>query len=189
MLDYRAMSKLWLSGRCRSATRPIERMVTNHCVRVGEILAGRKGVWLAMVLVLCFYLAFVVVTRPSSYGLTLQPDGRTMWVVIRLLTFSFWLTLAALLLGVRSQIAWRSFAYAFLATCALAVAIAPSIVSSSASYASVAGTIGLYAAASGFVCITATRPLHAAVLGALLFLLQLLLDAAGHFLSGQFRLH
>jgi hypothetical protein len=155
-----------------------------------ESLTGRRGVWVAMAFLFCFYVAFVVFTHPSSYGLTLQPDGHTTWAVIRLLTFSFWLALAALLLRARrSPIAWRSFAYAFLASCALAIAVAPSLVSSAASYVSVAGTIVMYALASGFVCITATRPLRALVLGALLFPIQLLIDATGHLLSGQFRLH
>ena len=153
-------------------------------------LTDRTGVWIAMALLFCCYVAFVAVTHPSSYGLTVQPGGHTAWAVTRLLTFSLWLTLATLLLSVRrSPIAWRSFACAFLGTCALAIAMAPSLVPSAASYVSVAGTIGMYALASGFVCITATRPLRALVLGALLFPIQLLLDAAGHLLSGQFRLH
>jgi hypothetical protein len=143
-----------------------------------------------MALLFCFYVAFVIFTDPSSYGLTLQPDGHTTWAVIRLLTFGLWLALAALLLNARrSPIAWRSFSYAFVGSCALAIAIAPSLVPSAASYVSVVGTIAMYAFVAGFVCITATRPLLAFVLGALFFPIQLLLDAAGHLLSGQFRLH
>ena len=107
-----------------------------------------------------------------------------------MLTFGFWLVLAALLLRLRrSPVAWRSFAYAFLTTCALAAAVASSIVPAAANGVAVAGTIGMYASASGFVCITAARPLHAMAIGALLFAAQFLLDATGHFLSGQFRLH
>lgn len=153
-------------------------------------LSNRRSAWVAMVLLFFLYVAFVVFTHPGSYGLTIQPDGHTVWIVIRLLTFSLWLALAALLLCVRrSPIAWRSFVYAFLGSCALAVAIAPSLVPSAASYVSVVGTIGMYASASGFVGITATRPLRALVLGALLLPIQLFVDAIGHFLSGQFRLH
>jgi hypothetical protein len=155
-----------------------------------EALAGRRGVWLALALLSCIYVAFVAFTHASSYGLTLQPDGHLTWVATRLLTFSLWLALAALLVGVRrTPIAWRSFAYAFLATCGLAVAIASALVPASESYVSIAGTIGMYALASGFVCITVARPLHALALGALLFPIQLLVDVTGHFLSGQFRLH
>jgi hypothetical protein len=155
-----------------------------------EALAGRRDVWLAMALLFCTYVAFVAFTHASSYGLILQPDGHLTWVAIRLLTFGIWMALAALLVGVRrSPIAWRSFAYACLATGTLAVAIASSLVPAAASYVSVAGTIGMYALASGFVCITVARPLHALALGALLFPTQLLVDATGHFLSGQFRLH
>jgi hypothetical protein len=140
---------------------------------------------------LCFlYLAFVVFTPPSSFGLTIQPDGHSIWVVTRLLTFSLWMALAALLLNARrSPISWRSFAYAFLGSSVLAIAIAPTLVPSAANDASVVGTIGIYASAAGFVCITVTRPLRALVFGALLFSIQLLVDATGHLLSGQFRLH
>jgi hypothetical protein len=53
----------------------------------------------------------------------------------------------------------------------------------------VTGTICVYAFLSGLVCITMARPLRAFLLGALLFPVQLLLDATGHFFSGQFRLH
>lgn len=155
-----------------------------------ESLTGRRGAWVAMALLFCLYVAFVAATHPSGYGLTLAPDGYITWVVIRLLTFSLWLALAVLLLNTRhSPISWHSFAYAFLGSCALAMAIAPSLVSSAASYVSVGGTIGVYALMSGFLCITATRPLRAFILGALLLPIQLLLDATGHFLSGQFRLH
>jgi hypothetical protein len=143
-----------------------------------------------MTLLFCIYVAFVVFTDPSHFGLTIQPDGHATWVAVRLLTFGLWLALAALLLGLRrSPVAWRSFAYAFLATCALAVTVASSLVPAAANHVSVAGSIGMYAMATGFVCITVARPLHALAIGALLFPAQLLLDTTGHFLSGQFRLH
>lgn len=144
-----------------------------------------------MALLFCIYVVFVVFTHPSSFGLTLRTEGgHAIWVAVRLLTFGFWLALAAMLLGLRrSPVAWRSFAYAFLATCALAVAVGPSLVSSAANPVAVAGTVGAYASAAGFVCITIARPLFALTIGALLFPAQLLLDATAHFLSGQFRLH
>ena len=67
--------------------------------------------------------------------------------------------------------------------------MASSLVPAAANHMLVAGTVGMYALAAGFVCITGARPLHALAIGALLFPAQLLLDATGHFLSGQFRLH
>ena len=155
-----------------------------------ESLSSRRCVWLAMTLLFCIYVVFVVFTHPSSFGLTLRSDGHAIWVAVRLLTFGLWLVLAALLLGLRrSPVAWRSFGYAFLATCALAVAVASSLVSAAANPVAVTGTIGMYASAAGFVCITIARPLLALTIGALLFPAQLLLDATAHFLSGQFRLH
>ena len=143
-----------------------------------------------MTLLFCVYVAFVIFTHPSNFGLTLQPDGHPTWVAVRLLTFGLWLTLAALLLGLRrSPVSWRSFAYAFLATCALAAAVASSLVPADANHMVAAGTVGMYALPAGFVCITVARPLPALAIGALLFPAQLLLDATAHFLSGQFRLH
>jgi len=143
-----------------------------------------------MALLFCTYIAFDFSTRPSSFGLTLDPNGHTTWLFTRLLTFSFWLGLAAVLLGVRrSPVAWRSSAYAFLATSVLAVVIAPSFVPASASHASVAVSIGMYASVSGLVCITIAHPLWAVGLGALLLPAQLVLDATAHVLSGQVRLH
>jgi hypothetical protein len=143
-----------------------------------------------MALLFCAYIAFDLSTRPGSFGLTLDPNGHRTWFLTRLLTFSFWLGLAAVLLGVRrSPVAWRSSAYAFLATSVLAVAIAPSFVPATASHASIAISISMYASVSALVCITIARPLWAVGLGALLFPTQLVLDATAHVLSGQFRLH
>jgi hypothetical protein len=153
-------------------------------------LADRRRVWVALALVYVAYAAFVFSTRPNSFGLTLDPNGRPAWLTTRILTFSFWVGLAAVFVGVRrSPVAWRSFAYAFLATSVVAMAIAPSLVSAAANRASIAGTIVAYASASGFVCITLARPLHAVGLGALVFLTQLILDGAAHVFSGQVRLH
>ena len=154
-----------------------------------QSLPDRRSVWLAMAFLFCLYFAFVVLTPASSYGLTLEPDGHSTWATIRVLTFSLWLVLAAWLVGARrSLITWRSFAYAFLGSSTLALAIASSV-GSAASDMSVAGTIVMYALVSGFLCITVIRPPLALILGTLLFLAQLLLDVTGHFLSGQFRLH
>jgi hypothetical protein len=155
-----------------------------------EYSPGRRGVWFAMALLFCAYVAFVIFSRPSNYGLALQPDSRMTWSATRLLTFGVWLGLGAVLLAVRrSPIAWRSFTCAFLATCALAIVIAPSLVPAAASYASIAGTIGAYASASGFACITVVRPLPAIGFGTLLLPAQLVLDATAHVLSGQVPLH
>ena len=153
-------------------------------------LSTHSRVWLAMALLVCSYVAFAVFTYPSSFGLDLPPDGHATWVAVRLLTFGAWLALAALLLRFRrSPVDWRSFAYAFLATCALAAVVVSSLAPADANPLSVAGSVGMYALAAGFVCITVARPLYALVIGALLFPVQLFLDATGHLLSGQFRLH
>ena len=143
-----------------------------------------------MALLFCAYIAFDFSTRPSSFGLTLDSNSHTTWFFTRLLTFSFWLGLAALLLGVRrSPVAWHSSACGFLATSALAVTIAPSLVPASANDASIAVSIGMYASVSGLICVTIAHRLWAVGLGAFLLPAQLVLDATGHLLSGQFRLH
>ncbi len=129
-------------------------------------------------------------TGRGDYGLGAQPEGNLRWALTRLSGVSIWLLVAALLVWFRKHpVNWRSFSYSFVAAGIVAILFAPSLVSGSANYWAIAGTIGFYALVSGFLCMTVRKPAIAAGLGPLLFIAQLLVDAVAHVFSGQFRLH
>jgi hypothetical protein len=67
--------------------------------------------------------------------------------------------------------------------------VAPTLVSQSANYAIIAGSIACYALVSGFLCITVRKPWIAGGLGVILFPAQLFVDATTHVFLGVFRIH
>lgn len=151
---------------------------------------SRRNAGLAILLTLGAYIAFAFLTQWKDYGLVAQPEGYLRWTVIRLSSVGTWLVVAALLLRYRRPpVNWRSFSYSFLATGIIAILFSPSVVPANSNYAAIAGTIGFYALASGFLCVTVRKPAIAAGLGLLLFPAQLLVDAIAHIFSGLFRLH
>jgi branched-subunit amino acid transport protein AzlD len=136
------------------------------------------------------YMAFALLTDWKDYQLVAKPEGYLRWTIIRLSTVTMWLFVAALLLRYRKHgVNWRSFSYAFITTCIIAIVISSSLVTKSANDAVIAGTIVFYALVSGFLCATVSKPTIAAVLGLLLFAAQFFVDAIAHIFSGVFRFH
>ena len=155
-----------------------------------KISHGRRNAGLGILLTWCVYIAFVLFTDWADYGLVAEPDGHLKWTITRLATLSVWLIVATLLLRYRKQpVNWQSFLFACIAAGIVAIGISSSLVAESANDLVIAGTIAFYAAVSGFLCVTISKPTIAAGLGFLLFAIQLLVDAIAHVFSGVFRFH
>jgi hypothetical protein len=139
---------------------------------------------------LCVYVAFALLTGWEDYGLTARAENWQRWQVGRIGTVTAWLLIASVLLRYRRHVAnWRSFLYSAIATSLAAIVIAPTLVSQSANYAVIAGSVACYAIVSGFLCITVKKPWTAGALGVILFPAQLFVDATTHVLLGIFRFH
>ena len=153
-----------------------------------EIIHRKRNAGLGILLTCCVYLAFVLLTDFKDYELIPRPGSYLRWTITRLSTVSIWLCVAALLLRYRKHpVNWRSFSYSFLATGVIAVVISPSLVSTSANQAAIAGTIIFYALVSGCLCVTVRKPKIAAIFGLCLFAAQFFVDATAHIFSGVFR--
>lgn len=138
----------------------------------------------------CAYLAFALLTGWEDYGLTARAEHLQRWEVGRISTVTGWLLIAAMLLRYRRDaVNGRSFLYSAVATSLAAIMTAPTLVSQSANYAIIAGSIACYALVSGFLCITVRKPWIAGGFGAILFPAQLFVDATTHVLLGVFRIH
>jgi hypothetical protein len=149
-----------------------------------------KIAWPALGLTWVAYVVFVFLTRLSDFGLTIQADTIWLWMLLRVVTVSFWLGIAVTILYARRHPAnWNSFLHAFFATGLVAFLLSPTLASESANLMAIIGSIIFYSLVSGMVCFTIVRPPIAALLGLLLFPGQLLVDMAVHVLSGLFRLH
>ena len=129
-----------------------------------EVIHSQRNAGLGILLTWCVYIAFALLTDWKDYGLIAKPEGYQRWTIARLSTVSIWLFVAALLLRYRKHpVNWRSFSYSFVATGIIAIAVSGSLVSGSANYKAIAGTIVFYALVSGFLCATVRKPKLAAV--------------------------
>jgi len=155
-----------------------------------EIIHSQRNAGLGILLTWCVYIAFALLTDWKDYGLIAKPEGYQRWTIARLSTVSIWLFVATLLLLYRKHpVNWRSFSYSFVATGIIAIVVSGSLVSGSANYTAIAGTIVFYALVSGFLCATVRKPKLAAVMGLFLFVTQFFVDAIAHIFSGVFRFH
>ncbi len=155
-----------------------------------QITANHRYAAFGILATWCAYLAFALLTGWDDYGLSAEPAHSQRWIIHRMATVSAWLLIAAMLLRYRKHaLNWRSSLYGAVATSMTAIMVAPTLVPQNANYAVIAGTIASYALVSGFLCITLKKPWIAAVLGVILFPLQLAADGVAHLLSGVFRIH
>jgi hypothetical protein len=153
-------------------------------------LSARQKAGLGMLLAWCLYVAFALSTDWGDYALVGQPGRYARWIVTRLSTMSFWLSVAALLLWYRKHpVNWRSFCYSFAVTGVIAVLISFSLVSGKANEAVVVGSIAFYAVVSGFLCVTVRKSAVATVVAFPVLGAQLFVDTVAHMFSGVFRLH
>lgn len=151
---------------------------------------SQRNVGLGILLTWCLYILFVLLTDWKDYGLSAQAEVYLRWTIIRLSTVSIWLLAAALLIRYRKHPAnWRSFIYSFVATSFVAMMISSSLVSGSVNDVVIAGSIVFYALVSGFMCGTVRKPIIAAILSILCFIVQFSVDATAHIFSGVFRFH
>lgn len=145
---------------------------------------------IAMLATWCAYLTFALLTGWENYGLTARAENWQRWEVGRISTVTGWLLIASVLLRYRLHaVNWQSFLYSAVTTIVSAILVAPTLVSQGANYAVVVGSIAFYALVSGFVCITIKKLWLAVALGAVLFPVQLFVDATTHLLLGVFRIH
>jgi hypothetical protein len=158
-------------------------MQSSRSLTKGDIHLLISGVFLG---------AYVLVrmTDPSDYGLTLHPDLDKTWSTWRMVVTAGWLLIALGLATYRKRAAlYRSFSYAAATATAVGL-IALSILSpQNASLVALLGSLALYAATSGALCLKIDRPIPAAMMGAVFFVLQVLVDGVVHFMNGSFRIH
>jgi hypothetical protein len=149
----------------------------------GDVHLFLAGVFLATYVLVRF-------TDPSDYGMTLHPRLDKVWTTWRMLISAGWLLLALLFVTIRKVDAHvTSASYAAAATTGLGLLALAVMYPQSSSALAVAGSLAVYAMTSGALCLKVQRPIPAALLGGLVFILQLLVDGTVHFLTGAFRIH
>jgi hypothetical protein len=129
-------------------------------------------------------------TDPSDYGMTLHPRLDKVWSMWRILITGGWLLLALGLATIKKgdgQLG--SLSYSAASATGLGFVWLAIMFPQSSSVFAVAGSLAVYAATSGAICVKIQRPIPAALLGGVLFILQVLTDAVVHFLTGAFRIH
>lgn len=139
-----------------------------------------------------FFGTFVLVklTDPSDYGLTLHPRLDKVWTMWRMIVTAGWLLIALLMATFhKGEARYRSFSYAAASTTALGLLSLSVVFPQSSSWLAVLGSLAVYAATSGALCLQVRRPIPAALLGAVFLILQALTDAFVHSLTGAFRIH
>ena len=149
----------------------------------GDVHLFLAGVFLATYVLVRF-------TDPSDYGMTLHPRLDKIWTTWRMFIGAGWLLLALILATVRKADAHlSSLSYAAAATTALGLLTLAVMYPQSSSAPAVVGSLAVYALTSGALCLKVQRPIPAALLGGLLFVLQLLVDGFVHFMTGAFQIH
>jgi hypothetical protein len=129
-------------------------------------------------------------TEFADYGLTAHEDRVDTWNLVRISTVSSWLVFSLFIWLARKRVeVWRSFAYSAAMTTFLAMLAAENLAGEGSNYFIVFAAICFYALLSGFLCITLKKSWIAALLGLLLFPLQLALDALVHLYAGNFSIH
>lgn len=139
-----------------------------------------------------FFGTFVLVrmTDPSDYGLTLHPRLDKVWTMWRMIISAGWLGLALLIATLRKTEAYfRSFSFAAASATALGLITLSIFFPQSSSWWAIIASLAVYAATSGVLCLKVSKPIHAALLGAVFFVLQGFVDAVVHFLTGVYSIH
>ncbi len=139
-----------------------------------------------------FFGTFVLVrmTDPSDYGMTLHPRLDKVWSMWRMIISAGWLGLALLIATLRKTKAYfRSFSFAAASATALGLVALSIFFPQSSSWWAIFGSLAVYAATSGVLCLKISKPIPAALLGAAFFVLQGLVDAVVHFLTGVYSIH
>jgi hypothetical protein len=141
----------------------------------------------------CAYIAFALVTSWQHFGLTpTWPANESKYTIARIGVMTGWLLVAALLLFLRHRahpVNWRSFSYAFAGTAITYLLFSSYLVVSGANHLAIAGSLVFYGLVSGFFFLTIDKPSVAAVMGAGLLALQLLIDLLLAMASGVLRIH
>lgn len=151
---------------------------------------SRGDVHLLLAGVLFGTYILVKLTDPADYGMTVHPGLDKVWSASRIMITAGWLLLALLIAKVRKGDArYQSFSYAAAVSTALGFVTLSFIFPASASPLAVFGSLAVYAATSGALCLKVQRPIPAALLGAAFFLLQMLVDGLVHSLTGAFQIH
>ena len=149
----------------------------------------RKAIQM-LLLIAGAYIVFVLITTWSDFGLTDKPDASLKWMTVRIATVSGWLLLAAILLRIRQHsLHWDGAVTAFAVTVLATFMIASSIVPEGANFVVVAASFFFFAAISGLYGLTAGNRILASVIGVVIFVAQLAVDALAHVFSGLFKLH
>lgn len=139
-----------------------------------------------------FFAAFILVrfTDPEHYGLTLHPKSDKVWSMWRMIVAAGWLSIAAAVTSILKREAQsRSLSYAAASTTAVGLVATAAFFPEGSSVIALAGSLALYAATSGVLCVKVQRPIPAAILGALLFVVQVLVDGVAQFLNGTLSIH
>lgn len=133
------------------------------------------------------FALLVATTASHEYGILLMKSDRLTWSVTRIIPVLGWLSLAGLLVIVRSAVVWASAAAAaavtFLAALAFILVTTPPDVQAQAILAS----LSYYALISGMLCLTIRNAVVAAFAGPALLILQVFADVAAHLLTGVIR--
>ncbi|HUF08969.1 MAG TPA: hypothetical protein VMO47_06600 [Rhodothermales bacterium] len=139
-----------------------------------------------------FLVTFVLVrfTDPADYGMTLHPRLDRVWTMWRMIVTGGWLLLALLLAVVRrGEARMGSISYAAASASTLGLISLAVLFPQSSAWVAILGSLFVYVATSGALCAKVQRPIPAALLGGLFFVLQVLTDGTVHFMTGVFRIH
>jgi len=139
-----------------------------------------------------FLGTFVLVrlTDPSDYGMTLHPRLDKVWTMWRVIVTAGWLGLALLFATFKKgEAPLRSVSYATASATALGLIALAMVFPQSSSSTAVFGSLAVYVATSGALCVRVQRPIPAAFLGGLFFVLQVVTDGIVHLMTGVYSIH